>query len=299
MTPRSLLLLPLFVVAALAQQPATPPAPAAPPTPSTPATAAAPAAPAVAAAPAGPSAAQIRLEKSPRHHEWVKVKQGDRSVTAFVAYPEVKDKALTVLVIHENRGLNDWARAIADRLAENGYIAIAPDLLSGSAPGGGDTKDFAAQGDATRAIGQLPPAQVAADLSAVVDYAKALPAANGKFAVVGFCWGGGQSWRVALARPDLALANVFYGSPPADADYAKITAPVLGYYGGNDARINATIEKSTAGMTAAGKTFEPVIYDGAGHAFMRSGEEPAGGDANKAAATASWTRLLAALAKVK
>lgn len=291
MSPRSLLLLPLLIATlalslpngAAAQTPAAP-APASTPAP---------------AAPAGPTVAQVRLEKSPRHHEWVQVKHGERSVTAFVAYPEIKDKAVTVVVIHENRGLNDWARAVADRLAEHGYIAIAPDLLSGAAPGGGNTKDFAAQGDATRAIGQLPAAQVAADLNAVADYARTLPAANGKFAVVGFCWGGGQTWRFALARPDLALANVFYGSPPADADYAKITAPVLGYYGGNDERINATIEKSKAGMAAAGKSFEPVLYDGAGHAFMRSGEEPTGSAANQAAFKAGWERLLAALAKLK
>ncbi len=275
MNPR-LLLLPLLLATASAQSPA-PATPAAAPT---------------------PSAVLTRLENSPRHHEWVQVKHGDRSVQAFVVYPEVKDKALTVVVIHENRGLNDWARAVADRLAENGFIAIAPDLLSGSAPGGGNTKDFATQSDATRAIGQLPAAQVAADLTAVADYAKALPAANGKLAVVGFCWGGGQSWRFALARPDLALANVFYGSPPADADYAKIAAPVLGYYGGNDERINATIDKSKAGMTAAGKTFEPVLYEGAGHAFMRSGDEPTGSPANQAAAKAGWERLLAALKKL-
>ena len=267
MSPRSLLLLTLLIATAAAQQPA-----------------------------AAASAALTRLEKSPRHQEWVQVKHGDRTVTAFVVYPEVKNKALTVVVIHENRGLNDWARAVADRLAENGYIAIAPDLLTGAAPGGGNTKDFATQGDATAAIGKLPAAQVAADLAAVADYAKALPSANGQLAVTGFCWGGGQAWKFALARPDLALANVFYGPPPpADSDYTKIAAPVLGYYGGNDARINGTIEKSTASMQAAGKTFEPVIYDGAGHAFMRSGEEADGGAANQAAATAGWARLLAAL----
>jgi carboxymethylenebutenolidase len=251
-----------------------------------------------AAAPAAPSAALARLENSPRHHEWVQLKHGDRTLTAFLAYPERKDKALTVVVIHENRGLNDWARAVADRLAEHGYLAIAPDLLSGAAPGGGDTKDFATQSDATAAIGKLPPAQVVADLNAAADYARTLPAANGKFAVAGFCWGGTQTWRFALARPDLALANVFYGSPPADADYTQITAPVLGYYGGNDERVNATIEKSKAGMAAAGKSFDPVIYDGAGHAFMRSGEDPAGTPANQAACKAGWDRLLAALRKL-
>ena len=280
MLPRCLLTLSLLVATASAQ----PAAPAAAPKP--------------AVAPA-PSAALTRLEKSPRHQEWVQVKQGDRIVHAFVVYPEVKDKAMVVVVIHENRGLNDWARAVADRLAENGYIAIAPDLLSGAAPGGGNTRDFAAQNDATAAIGKLPAAQVLADLNAVADYAKAQPAANGRLAVAGFCWGGGQVWRFALARPDLALVNVFYGTPPADADYAKLPCPVYGYYGGNDARVNTTIEKSTAGMKAAGKDYQPVIYDGAGHAFMRSGEDAEGGAANQKAMTEGWSRLLAALAKVR
>jgi len=138
-----------------------------------------------------------RLENSPRHHEWAQPKAGDRTVSTFVVYPEVKTKALAVIVIHENRGLNDWARSVADRLAEAGYIALAPDLLSGKAPGGGDTKDFPSSSDATRAIGQLPAAETVAALHAVADYAQKIPAANGKVAVIGFCWGGSQTWRFA------------------------------------------------------------------------------------------------------
>jgi carboxymethylenebutenolidase len=207
---------------------------------------------------------------------------------------------MVVVVIHENRGLNDWARSVADRLAENGYIAVAPDLLSGTAPGGGNTRDFPTQGAATEAIGKLPAAQVLADLNAVADYAKGLPAASGKLAVTGFCWGGGQAWRFAVARPDLALANVFYGTPPVDsAAYASIKCPVYGYYGGNDARINATIEKSTAAMQAAGKVYQPVIYEGAGHAFMRSGEDADAAPANQKAMTEGWQRMLVALAQSK
>lgn len=255
-------------------------------------------APVLALAQAAPSI-QDRIEKSPRHQEWVEVKRGEHTVHAFVVYPEVKEKALTVIVIHENRGLNDWARSVADRLAENGYIAIAPDLLSGAAPGGGRTKDFPAESAATEAIGKLKPADVVADLNAVADYAKTIPAANGKQAVIGFCWGGGKSWALALARPGLEFAGVFYGTPPADADFSKVTAPIYGFYGGSDARVNATIEKSTAGMKAAGKTYDPVIYEGAGHAFMRSGETADATPANKAAAEGGWKRLLELLAKTK
>lgn len=242
--------------------------------------------------------AAARLENSPRHHEWVDVKRGDKTVQTFVVYPEVKTKALTVIVIHENRGLNDWARSVADRLAEHGYIAVAPDLLSGTAPGGGHTRDFASQSDATRAIGQLKPEDVVADLNAVADYAKSLPAANGKLVVIGFCWGGSQTWRFAAARGDLILACPFYGTGPNDSEsYARITAPVHGFYGGNDARVNATIEKSAAEMKAAGKFFAPVLYEGAGHGFLRAGEAADASEANRKGFEEGWKRLLALLAQ--
>ncbi|HET7537156.1 MAG TPA: dienelactone hydrolase family protein, partial [Candidatus Didemnitutus sp.] len=197
---------------------------------------------------------------------------------------------------HENRGLTDWVRTVADRIAEAGYIAITPDLLSGKAPGGGRTKDFASQSDATEAIGKLVPADVTADLGAVADYAATIPSANGKLAVIGFCWGGGQVWRFALARPGLVLACPFYGTAPKDADFSKIPCPVQGFYGGSDSRVNATLDATSAGMKAAGKTFEPVLYEGAGHAYMRGGEAVDGSPANKAAMTASWERLLKLLA---
>ncbi|MDB6113754.1 MAG: Carboxymethylenebutenolidase [Lacunisphaera sp.] len=228
----------MFSLLAVASAPAQTPAPAGP-------ASAPPPAPAAAA----PSAALMRLEKSPRHQEWVDVKSGGRTVHTFVVYPEVKDKAMAVIVIHENRGLNDWARGVADRLAENGYIALAPDLLTGTAPGGGNTSDFPTQGAATEAIGKLPAPQVLADLNAVADYAKSLPSASGTLAVTGFCWGGGKSWAFAVARHDLALANVFYGTPPSDsAAYASITCPVYGYYGGIDSRVVYTFGKSTADL---------------------------------------------------
>lgn len=242
------------------------------------------------------SSSTSRLDNSPRHQEWVEIKRGEDTVHAFVVYPEVKEKAMAVLVIHENRGLTDWVRTVADRLAEAGYIAIAPDLLSGKAPGGGRTKDFPSQDEATQAIGKLVPADVAANLGAVADYVTTLPAANGKLSVIGFCWGGGQTWRVALSRPGLLLACPFYGTAPKDADYAKVSCQVQGFYGGNDARVNSTLEATSAGMKAAGKTFEPVLYEGAGHAYMRSGEAADATPANKAAMTASWERLLKLLA---
>ena len=220
------------------------------------------------AAPAwGQDWAKARLEKSPRHGEWVKVKHGDREVQAFVVYPEVKGKAPAVVVIHEIFGMSDWAKLMADEVAEAGYIAIAPDLLSGMGPKGGGTDEVK---DVGKAIRDLPPDQITADLNACADYVAKLPACNGTVAVAGFCWGGGQAFRFAANRKDLKAAFVFYGSPPDSKDeVAKIQCPVYGFYGGNDARIDATIPKTTDLMKDAGKTYDPVVYEKAGHGFMR------------------------------
>jgi carboxymethylenebutenolidase len=211
--------------------------------------------------------AKAALEKSPRHREYVPIKHGDRTVQAFVVYPEVSHKAPVIVMIHEIFGLSDWAKEMADELAGQGYIVIAPDLLSGAGPNGGGTDSFPAQDAVTKAVSGLSADQVTADLDAAADYGKKLPSANGKLFVAGFCWGGGKSFGFATHRHDLAAAFVFYGTPPADV--TTITAPVYGFYAGNDARISATVPATTEAMKAAGKTYEPVIYDGAGHGFMR------------------------------
>jgi carboxymethylenebutenolidase len=224
--------------------------------------------------------AKQRLAKSPRHQEWVKVKNGAREVNSFVVYPEVKNKATAVVVIHEIFGMSDWVQSLTDQLAEAGYIAIAPDLLSGMGPNGGGTSSLDRNG-VGQAIRDLPPDQITADLNAVADYVSKLPAANGKVVVTGYCWGGSQSFRFATNRPSLKAAFVFYGSEPAGSDnapdkaaLAKITAPVYGFYAGNDARINATIPATTAAMAELKKTYDPVTYEGAGHGFMRAGDAP-------------------------
>lgn len=239
-----------------------------------------------------------RLEASPRHHEWVEVKRGEHVVHTFVAYPEKSGKTAAVILIHENRGLTDWVRATADKLAGEGYVVLAPDLLSGTGPNGGRTKDFASGDAAREGIGKLKVVDVTADLGAVADYAKTIPAANGTLFVGGFCWGGARTWDFAAARGDLAGAFVFYGTASDDAlaNAQKVPCAVYGFYGGNDARVNATLEKSAAAMKAAGKTFEPVIYDGAGHAFMRLGQDASPTPANKAAMEQAWARLLKLLA---
>src|SRR5215470_772177 len=233
--------------------------------------------------------AKQALEKSPRHQEWVKIKHDNREVNAFVVYPEVKGKVPVVIVIHEIFGLSDWARSAADEVAAKGYIAIAPDLLSGVGPKGGGSSDFASTQDAVKAVSGLDPDAITADLNAVADYGKKLPASNGKLAVGGFCWGGTQTFRFATNRKDLSAAFVFYGSGPKDV--STITAPVFGFYAGNDSRIGATLPDTTQAMKAAGKKFDPVTYEGAGHGFMRAGEDP--GDTNpnnKKAHDEAWQR---------
>ena len=235
------------------------------------------------AAPASTSAfaqdwAKTILDKSPRHQEWVKVKYGTgtnaRTVDAFLVYPEVSHKAPVVLLIHEIFGLSDWARSMADDIAAMGYIVIAPDLLSGSGPNGGGTSAFPDQQAVIKAVSGLDPATVTADLNATAGYALKFPSANGKLAVIGFCWGGGQSFRFATNRKALAAAFVFYGPPPPADSLKTITAPVYGFYAGSDARISATVPDTKTAMAAAGKKYDPVIYDGAGHGFMRAGEDP-------------------------
>ena len=242
--------------------------------------------------------AKQTLEKSPRHQEWVTIKHDGREVSAFIVYPEVKNKAPVVLVIHEIFGMTEWVQTVADQLAEAGYIAIAPDLLSGMGPDGGRTNSFPAVDAVREAISKLPPDQITADLDATADYAIKLPAANGKLAVGGFCWGGSQTFRFATNRPDLKAAFVFYGTAP-DSGLERIKAPVYGFYGGNDARVDATIPKTEEAMKQLKKKYQPVTYDGAGHGFMRAGVDPANTNpANKTAHDQGWERWKSLLKKM-
>ena len=239
--------------------------------------------------------ARERIDKSPRHSEWVTVKHDGRSVDTLIVYPESKDKRPVVLIIHEIFGLSDWAQELADEVAAAGYIAVAPDLLTGMAPNGGRTKDFPT--GVTEAVSKLNPDQVTADLNTAADYALKLPAASGKLYVAGFCWGGAQSFRFATNRADLSAAFVFYGQPPDKDAMSRIKAPVYGFYAGNDSRIGATLPDAISAMKAAGKTFEPVTYDGAGHGFMRAGEAPDASAANKKARDDAWKRWKTLLAQ--
>jgi carboxymethylenebutenolidase len=242
--------------------------------------------------------ARQAVDKSPRRHEWATVKHDGRSVESLIAYPQAREKAPAIAVIHEIFGLSDWAENVADEFAEAGFLAIAPDLLSGMAPNGGRTKDFPANG-AGQAIRNLPPDQITADLNAVADYVSNLAACNGKVCVVGFSWGGGQAYRFATNRRNLAAAFVFYGPSPEAEAIPNIQAPVYGFYGGTDTRINADIPATRERMKAAGKFFDPVIYEGAGHGFMRSGEQPNPTEADKKARAEAWVKLKALREKFK
>jgi carboxymethylenebutenolidase len=243
--------------------------------------------------------AKARLEKSPRHLEFVKVKHGNREVNCFIAFPEVKDKATAVVVIHEIFGLSDWVRSLTDQLAEAGYIAIAPDLLTGMAPDGGGTDKLGSGDSARKAIQSLKPDQITADLNAVTDYVVKLPACNGKVAACGFCWGGGQVFRFATNNKQIKAAYVFYGGgPDKEEELKRINCPVYGFYGGNDMRVNATIPKSTEMMKKLNKTYEPITYESGRHGFMRAGDDPNGDDGNKQARDEAWKRWKELLKKV-
>ena len=243
--------------------------------------------------------AKKRLEESPRHQEWVELKHGGRTVKCFVVYPEKKGKATVVVLIHEIMGMTDWVMSTADKFAENGYIAIAPDFLSGMGPAGGRTDSFVDVGKAREAISGLPAAQVTGDLNAACDYGAKLPSSNGKVAVAGFCWGGGKTFQFATERKDLVAAFPFYGTGPTDAAaIAKIHCPVYGFYGGNDNRVTSTVAESEKLMKAASKKYEAKVYDGAGHGFMRGGDQPDAQPENRAARDAAWKRMLEILGKL-
>jgi carboxymethylenebutenolidase len=240
-----------------------------------------------AALPPGEPQAMERLNTSPRHGEWVEltVPGAEKKMRAYVVHPERADKAPVVLVIMEIFGMSDWIRSVTDQLAADGFIAIAPDFLSNKGPGGGPIPPDQARG----AVGQLRDPDVLAGLNAARDYGIKLPNATTKTATIGFCWGGGKSFLYAANQPDLNAAVVFYGPPPADDLLAKIKAPVAGFYGGNDARITATVEPTTAKMKNLNKTYETHVYEGAGHGFLRQQAAP---PANMKATQEAWPAVL-------
>ena len=241
--------------------------------------------------PAGAAEAVARLKASPRHGEWVMVKSGSDSVKAWLVYPERRTSAPVVVVIHEIYGLSNWVRGVADQLAADGFIAIAPDLQTmQNVPQTAEGEpDRAAASAAIRTL-DMSMAQRMARASA--DYAMALPSAVKKYGIVGYCWGGTFVWNHAIAYPDLGAAVTYYGSTPSPETYASIKAPVLGLYGSNDARVNNTIPRADSAMKALNKKYEHKTYEGAGHGFLRAQEQAPNLEATKQAwpATVAWFR---------
>ena len=227
---------------------------------------------------------QIPRDRVTTHGEWVFIQRGPDSIRAYVAYPERKTKAPAVIVIHEIFGLTDWEPKVADRLAKEGFVAILPDLLSskyGITPADPDS--------GRKLIGQLEPKRITADLNAVYSYVNGLPSvATDQVGTIGFCWGGGESFRYATTNPKLRAVVVAYGPAPDTADLKKIQAPVLGIYGENDERIDASLPMVTAEMQSAGKTFTSEVYPGTGHGFLKPGRQGSDGPQVEKA----WTRIL-------
>jgi carboxymethylenebutenolidase len=237
-----------------------------------------------------------RLEQSPRHHEWMDVfAQSGRKIRSYVVYPEVDKPVMSVVVIHENRGLDAWARSLADQLAEAGYVAIAPDLLTGKGPEGGGTDSFKDTDSARAAIYALGDEEVRESLDIIVKTVRDLPATTDRVVVVGFCWGGGKAFDYAAHGADLSGVCVFYGAAPKQEVLEQIKVPVYGFYGGNDFRITGEVPKLRDAMKQLGKQYEPVIYEGAGHGFLRAGDEPGAKEADRRARDAAWERLLTLL----
>ncbi len=244
--------------------------------------------------PASDEASRARLNSSPRHGEWVKVQSAGDTINAWVVYPERSDRAPVVLVIHEIYGLTDWIRAVADQLAAEGYIAIAPDMLTGKGPDGGGTESVDRDG-AVALVRALDRGEVSSRLNARAQYATSLPAAQDKWASLGFCWGGSTSFAYVAAQPKLTAAVVYYGSSPSAEALARIQAPVLGLYGGDDARVNKTIPDAETEMKRLGKSYQPEIYDGAGHGFLRA--QAARDGANLRATQKAWPETIRFLKK--
>ena len=242
-----------------------------------------------AAIPASATTAVERIAKSPRHAEWVTIKvNATDSVMAWVVYPERKDKAAVVVAIHENTGINTWTRSVADQLAAEGFIGIAPDLTTMKRTG--DLTKDPTQAEGSAAIRLITPEIGNEIIDAVAKYGMSLPAARPKYGIVGFCWGGGRSFSHATHAPGLSASVVYYGSPPTPEQMANIKAPVLGLYGGNDARNNATIPATDSTMKRLGKAYEYHIFEGAGHGFLRGQD---GSPANLAAAQQAWPKTVA------
>ena len=244
--------------------------------------------------PPSEAAAQQRLETSPRHGEYSSVAyEGGTPIRTWISFPERRDRAGVVLIISEIYGLSDWIRGVADQLAADGFVAVAPDLISGLGPNGGGTESVSSRDSVVALIRSLTPEETARRVAAVREHALQLPASNGKYATIGFCWGGSRSFEAAAAVPAPAVAIVYYGASPDSATLLRVTAPVVGHYAGDDARVNGTIDRAKAALAAKNVAYGVNVYDGAGHGFLR--QQDARDGANLRASQRAWPRTIEVL----
>jgi len=233
--------------------------------------------------------AKSTLANSKLRKEWVEIPVGDAKLRMWVEYPEGNGKTGVVIVMQHGTGLDDWMRSVADQIAHEGYIAVAPDIWSGTGPNGGGRDSFQFDDDAMKAAARIGPTETQRRYKAAWEWAMKLPRANGKSGTIGFCAGGGNSFQFAGEVPELSAAVVFYGTPPSEEIMARIKAPVLGFYGENDARVTSTVEPTIAAMKRLGKSFEPHIYPKTTHSFVLFQDIAANQEALKDA----WPRAMA------
>ena len=246
--------------------------------------------------PPGEEGAATRLDTSPRHGEWIDIPYtATTSLRSWIVYPERSDKAPVIIIIHEIFGLSDWIRSVADQIAADGYIAVAPDFVTGFGPGGGGSNSVSTRDSVVMLIRNVTAEETYKRLDAVIAYAMKIPAASNKLATVGFCWGGGRSFGYACRQPKLSAAIVYYGVSPDSSELAWLTVPVLDLYGGDDARVGATVEPAARQLRQLGLTFEHESYAGAGHGFVR--DQSGRNGANLEATRLAWPRMLTFLQK--
>ncbi len=241
--------------------------------------------------PAGTFNAHTVLLNSKLKKEFVDIPMNGVKLHTWVEYPEGDGKAPIVLVMQHGPGMDDWQRALADQLALQGFIAIAPDLHSGLGPNGGNYESFSGTDEVMRSTARVSPDEQQARYRAALEWGKKLPRWSGKFASVGFCMGGGNSFRFGTEQPDISAVVSFYGATPKTEALRNLKAPVLAFYGEEDARVTAAAEPTAAEMKELGKPFEYHIYPHATHGFLEF-QDLAG---NPAATSDSWARTIAFL----
>lgn len=242
---------------------------------------------------------------SPRKGEWINIPMaGGTRLRTWISYPQGNTRAPMVLVFEPGPGIDmgepptrgggaNWLRAIADQLASEGFIAVLPDLASGTGPNGGNSDSFEFADDVGRAKGSLGRPEVLNRVRAARDYALKLPMANGKVATIGFCGGATLSWESAAEVEGVNAAVVFYGGPPNDNVMARIKAPVAAYFGANDLGLAPRIAPATAAMKKHGKPFEVEVYQEATHVFLYRQDL----GKNMAATEDSWPKAVAFMKK--